>query len=111
MRVVASYSLRHTPVGPAVATISGTGTTVAEIAGVTAGVVVAVVGVATFIIGIAKGNRERRKEYEREINEAKAEARKETLDAIAPELAELREIRTRYWRILEGRRREGDDET
>lgn len=74
-----------------------------EVAGSVGGIVGVIATVTALVLSVIAGNAKRRRQYDDDRKAAKEEGREEVRAALAAELAELREIRSRYFNILEAR--------
>lgn len=102
MTAVMPLTLAHvkaTEVGASLTAVGSSAYGGLEVAGTLGGIAGSLCAVVALIISVAAGNAKRRRQYDEDIRAAEERGR----HSVSDELAELREIRTRYFNMLEAR--------
>lgn len=102
MTVVMPLTLAHvraTEAAARAASVVASGYSGLEVAGTLGGILGSLAAVTALLISVAAGNAKRRRQYDEDIRAAELRGRM----SVADELEELREIRTRYFNMLEAR--------
>lgn len=102
MTAVMPITLVHvkaTEAGARAASVLASGYSGLEIAGTLGGIVGSLCAVVALVVSVMAGNVKRRRQYDDDIRAAETRGR----ESVADELEELREIRTRYFNMLEAR--------
>lgn len=91
--------------GAGTAAVFAAGYSGLEIVGTVGGILSGIAAIIALVLSVSAGNAKRRRQYDSDIKAAEDRGHQVALDAAEAELIELREIRTRYYNLLEAQRR------